>query len=198
MAPPAHSAAGVMPATRRDTVEHISEQDLAALVTRQVRLAAEHRISRVRYLEVFRNHLLDVARRAEQTAMRLVDVMPDDTAPDPCALFVAGAWHDGGKIWSGDNFHEIASAVELLEHGSKWGLVRGPADAVAAVLRRAARAILAGFAVYEQWHAVYRQRFLAAGRARGHGTSGLAPRCTQAVTDWNSSGSCCCLNRLTL
>ena len=178
MAPPAHSAAGVMPATRRDTVEHISEQDLAALVTRQVRLAAERRISRVRDPEAFRNHLLDVARRAEQTAMRLVDVMPDDTAPDPCALFVAGAWHDGGKILSGDNFHEIASAVELLEHGSKWGLVRGPADAVAAVLRRAARAILAGFASTSSGKRSTARRFGRRPRSRTR-TSGLAPRCTR-------------------
>jgi hypothetical protein len=148
-----------MSAAERAIVEHISKEDLAALITRQMSLAADRGLSHVREPEAFRAHLVDVAFRAEHTAMQLVDTLPGTAAPDPCALFIAGAWHDGGKIWSGDDFHEIASALDLLEHGRTWGLVRGPRDAAEALLRRAARAILAGFAVYEQWQPTYRPTY---------------------------------------
>lgn len=140
-------------------VEHISAEDLPALITRQIAAAAERGASHVRNPPAFEAHLLDVARRAEATATQLLAIVPADEAPDPCALFVAGAWHDGGKIWAGDDFHEITSAVDLLAHGHEWGLVRGPADAVDAVLRRAAGAMLAEFAVYEQWQPDYRPTF---------------------------------------
>ena len=46
----------------------------------------------------------------------LLAVLPAETAPDPCALYVAGAWHDGGKIRGGDDFHEITSAIDAV-----WG-----------------------------------------------------------------------------
>lgn len=143
----------------RSRVEHISDDDLVDLITRAVAAAAERGTSHVRDPQAFQAHLLDVARRAEAAAVQLCAVVPPDSAPDPCALFVAGAWHDGGKIRAGDDFHEITSAVDMLAHGREWGLVRGPAAAADAVLCRAARAVLAEFAVYEQWQPDYLPTF---------------------------------------
>jgi hypothetical protein len=58
----------------------------------------------------------------------------------------------------------------VLEHGLEWGLVSGPADEAAAVLRRGARAILPHFALMEQW----RPDYVATSAARSQFESRLA------------------------
>jgi hypothetical protein len=137
------------------TVERIAEPALTALVEREVWRARAAGRCYIRDAEGFRAHLVEVAQRAERIARRLVDVLPPEESPDPVVAFVAGAWHDGGKIWNGDDFHEIASAIELIDHGVEWGIVRGPAGAAGPVLARAARAILPHFAIFEQWEPTY-------------------------------------------
>lgn len=136
-------------------VERIPEDELSALIDRHTRLAARAGRVHVRNPAAFGAHLVEVARRAESVASRLRDVLPSNLAPDPIAAFVAGAWHDGGKIWSGDDYHEIASALEVLDRGREWRLVRDPGTEAEAVLRRAARAIVPAFAIYEQWRPEY-------------------------------------------
>jgi hypothetical protein len=137
------------------TLERISERDLASLVEREILRAATAGCRQIRKPAAFQAHLVDVARRAERVAVALQRKLPPEEAPDPTAAFIAGAWHDGGKIWNGDDYHEIAGAVEVLSNGSRWGLVRGSASDARAVLRRAAAAIIPHFAIYEQWQACY-------------------------------------------
>jgi hypothetical protein len=135
--------------------ERIQDDALVALVERRIRDVAAGGLSYIRNPAAFQAHLLDVARRSESVARRLRDRLPPGDAPDPTALFVAGAWHDAGKISAGEDYHEITSAIEVLEHGAEWELVRGSGERVDAVLRRAARAILPGFALYEQCRPEY-------------------------------------------
>jgi len=80
--------------------------------------------------------------------------LPPHEAPAPIVAFIAGAWHDGGKIHHGDDYHEIPSALSVLDRGLEWGVVSNSGD-LDAVLARAARAILPGFALYEQWQPGY-------------------------------------------
>lgn len=110
----------------------------------------------VRNPPAFSRHLCRVASRAERVALQLQRLVPEHSAPDPAVAFVAGAWHDAGKICYGDDYHEITSALELVDYGVEWRLVRAADDADArALLLRAARAVLSGFALYEQWQGDY-------------------------------------------
>lgn len=118
----------------------------------EARAAGRHYI---RDAEAFEAHLVDVAHSAEQVAERLQG-LPQAERPDPLACFVAGAWHDGGKIWNGDDYHELTGALELLHFGRAWRLVRGRDASVSVVLRRAARAIVPHFALREQLAESYR------------------------------------------
>jgi hypothetical protein len=136
-------------------VERIADEELAGLIERRLGGAASSGLSYIRNTSAFRGHLLDVARRAELVATRLRERVPPGEAPDPVALFVAGAWHDGGKISAGEDYHEITSAIEVIEHGASWELARGSAEDVHGVLVRAASAILPGFALYEQCQPAY-------------------------------------------
>ena len=136
-------------------VERIADDELAALIEGRLSDAAASGWSYIRNERAFQGHLLEVARRAELVARRLGERIPTEEAPDPTALFVAGAWHDGGKISAGEDYHEITSALEVIEHGAEWRLVRGASEDVRAVLIRAARAILPGFALYEQCQSEY-------------------------------------------
>jgi hypothetical protein len=136
-------------------VVRISDSDLSRLVDRHLRAASAAGLDHIRNGDAFAAHLLDVAVRAEAVAHRVSAVLPPILAPDPIAAFVAGAWHDGGKIRRGDDFHEIASAIDIVEHGLDWGLVRGDEEDARGVLRRAARAVLPGFALHEQWQRGY-------------------------------------------
>ena len=131
-------------------MQRISEAAFARLVAGEVEAARAARLSHVRDVPTFQEHLIDVALRAERVARALQPVLPSHEAPDPIVAFIAGAWHDGGKIRHGDDYHEIPSALAVLDRGREWGLVSGSGD-LAAVLARAARAILPGFALYEQW-----------------------------------------------
>ena len=136
-------------------VQRISEHELARLICDQVNAARSRGIDRVRDVQGFAAHLGDVAVRAERVAHAVRAVLPAEEAPDPTVAFAAGAWHDGGKILQGDDYHEICSALDILDRGCAWKLVSGPPDDVARVLARAARAILSGFALYEQWQPGY-------------------------------------------
>jgi hypothetical protein len=137
------------------TLEPITVAGLGTLIDGKLRRAEAAGVRWIREPAAFQAHLVAVARRAVSVAHRLNDVLPADEAPDPVAVFVAAAWHDGGKIWFGDDYHEIASAIDVIDNGVRWGLVKGPPTEVAAVLGRAARAILPHFALSEQWHADY-------------------------------------------
>jgi hypothetical protein len=134
---------------------HISEHDLARLISEQLNAARARGIDQVRDVKAFTAHLLDVAVRAQRVAHAVRAVLPAEEAPDPTVAFAAGAWHDAGKIQYGDDYHEIHSALDILERGCAWQLVSGPRDDVSRVLARAARAILSGFALYEQWQPGY-------------------------------------------
>jgi hypothetical protein len=144
-----------MPHAAPADVRHIDDDELARLVDARVREARQQGRDHVRQPGIFAPHLRQVARRAEAVALRLRGTLPANEAADPVVAFIAGAWHDAGKIMWGDDYHEMAGALELVEHGAHWGLARGPDALVAEVLRRAARAILPGFALYEQWTPVY-------------------------------------------
>ena len=134
----------------------MTDTDLRVLVQRQMQQAIDAGAAHIRNPSAFLSHLTDVASRAERVATRLRDIVPADEAPDPLAAFVAGAWHDGGKIRGGDDFHEVGSAADVVERGIEWGMLRGPVERVQPLLRRAALAILPGFALYEQWQPDYR------------------------------------------
>jgi hypothetical protein len=136
-------------------IERIPAQDLGALVARETNRALGSGIAHIRNPSAFQAHLIDVALRAERVAVRLCELVPPDEAPDPGVAFVAGAWHDGGKIRTGDDFHEISSALDVVAHGIQWQLLRGPAADVQPLLQRAAMAILPGFALFEQWQPGY-------------------------------------------
>jgi hypothetical protein len=136
-------------------LQRISEHELTRLICEQVNAARARGIDQVRDVKAFTAHLLDVAVRAERVARAVRAVLPAEEAPDPTVAFAAGAWHDGGKIQHGDDYHEINSALDILEHGGAWQLMSGPHDDVSRVLARAARAILSGFALYEQWQPGY-------------------------------------------
>ena len=134
----------------------IAERDLGALVEGEIDRAAAAGCRHIRRPAAFQAHLIDVAVRAERVAAALQQRLPPDEAPDPAAAFIAGAWHDGGKIWNGDDYHEITSAAEVIENGAGWALVpSGSADARKAIFRRAAAAIIPHFAIYEQWQPSY-------------------------------------------
>ncbi len=136
-------------------VERIPAHDLGALIARQSRRALDSGITHVRNPSAFQAHLVDVGIRAERVAARLYGLVPPHEAPDPRSAFVAGAWHDGGKVRTGDDFHEISSALDVVEHGLEWRMLRGPAEEIEPLLRRAAMAILPGFALFEQWQPGY-------------------------------------------
>jgi hypothetical protein len=142
-------------------VVHLDDEALGRLIDERIDAAARLGSAHIRSPRAFREHLIGVARRAERIARRLQKTMPLPEAPDAVAAYVAGAWHDGGKIRVGDDFHEIASARDILDHGVEWRLVNGPESETRLVLRRAARAVLAGFALYEQWQPTYRPTFSA-------------------------------------
>ena len=112
-------------------------------------------IDQIRDVAAFAAHLVEVAVRAERVAHALRVVLPAEEAPNPILAFAAGAWHDGGKILHGDDYHEINGALDIMDRGGAWQLVSGPHDEVSRVLARAARAILPGFALYEQWQPAY-------------------------------------------
>ena len=136
-------------------LQRISDHELSRLICDQVNAARSSGVDQVRDVPGFAAHLLDVAVRAERVAHAVRAVLPAEDAPDPTVTFVAGAWHDGGKIQHGDDYHEINSALDILDRGCAWQLVSGPHDDVSRVLARAARAILSGFALYEQWQPGY-------------------------------------------
>jgi hypothetical protein len=140
-------------------VSLIPEARLAEIISGQLRAAEAAGTTHIRNPTAFTRHLLEVATRGRAVAERLHRILPESEAPDPMVAFVAGAWHDGGKIRTGDDYHEVTSALDLLEHGLEWQLVRGPADDAMPILVRAARAILSGFAMHEQWHPTYRPTF---------------------------------------
>jgi hypothetical protein len=71
-------------------------------------------------------------------------VLPPDEAPDPMAAFVAGAGHDGGKIWHGDDLHEVPSALAIIEHGLEWGLLRLCRQLCAALFPSSGEPVLGG------------------------------------------------------
>jgi hypothetical protein len=102
-------------------VTHITAAGLAALIRTQVRRAQIAGASFCRNPDGLEAHLSTVAERGELVAARPRALLPPEIAPDPVAAFVAGAWHDGGKIWNGDDYHEIASATEVLDRGLEWG-----------------------------------------------------------------------------
>src|SRR3954452_22059732 len=131
----------------------MSEHELARLIREQVNDARSSGIDQIRDVQAFVAHLLHVAVRAERVAHAVRAVLPAEEAPDPTVAFAAGAWHDGGKILHGDDYHEIHSALDILERGGQ--LVAGPKADVSRVLARPARAILPGFALYEQWQPGY-------------------------------------------
>jgi hypothetical protein len=137
-------------------VERIAEQDLELLIARETRRAVDSGVAHIRNPSAFQAHLIEVGLHAERVAARLCRLVPPDEAPDPRVAFVAGAWHDGGKIRTGDDFHEISSALDVVKHGIAWRLLQGPVDQVEPLLRRAALAILPGFALFEQWQPGYR------------------------------------------
>lgn len=136
-------------------VRPISTRELPPLIRRRLRLAEAAGRDYIRDTAGFIAHLTGVAAHARAVAERLRVTLPADEAPDPVVAFVAGAWHDAGKAWSGDDYHEIASAREVLQSGQQWGLVRGPERHVRPILRRAAATILPHFALYEQWSPAY-------------------------------------------
>jgi hypothetical protein len=133
----------------------IPTADLAIVIRRRIRAALDAGQDHLRDPNAFEAHLLAVAGRAEAVATELARRLPPGEAPDPVASFVAGAWHDAGKIVNGDDYHEITSALELLEHGVEWGLVAGSREEMIGALRRAALAVLPHFALYEQLHDGY-------------------------------------------
>jgi hypothetical protein len=98
------------------TLERISERDLASLVEREILRAATAGCRQIRKPAAFQAHLVDVARRAERVAVALQRKLPPEEAPDPTAAFIAGAWHDGGKIWNGDDYHEKEAVGALPLH----------------------------------------------------------------------------------
>jgi HD domain len=102
----------------------------------------------IRNPTAFEEHLVTVACASRLAAEHLAERLPARLRPDPLVCFLAGAWHDAGKIYGGDDYHELTGALELLTCGSRLGLAHGPnADGV---LRAAARAILPHFALREQ------------------------------------------------
>jgi hypothetical protein len=128
----------------------ITSDDLAALIRRRITAAMEAGHAHVRDPAAFEAHLVAVACRAECVAIELAQHLSFDEAPNPVASFLAGAWHDAGKIFNGDDYHEITSALELIEHGVEWELVAGSPFETKAALRRAALAVLPHFALFEQ------------------------------------------------
>lgn len=167
------------------TAVALDEGALLALIHREIRRARADGVCHIRDEEAFAGHLVAVGGRAEAVARRLQTVVPSSERPDPLAAFVAGAWHDGGKIRVGDDYHEIAGAIEVIEYGGVWKLLRGQAGDVDRLLRRAAHALLPHFAIYEQWNpsytptAGYRQRIVPlfdrlVGELRAHGRSAPA------------------------
>jgi hypothetical protein len=137
------------------TAVAIDEAALLALIQGEIRRARADGVCHIHDEKAFAAHLVAVGHRAEAIARSLQHVVPVSERPDPLAAFVAGAWHDGGKIRVGDDYHEIAGAVELIQFGAAWGLIRGQAGDVDGVLRRAARALLPHFAIHEQWNPSY-------------------------------------------
>jgi hypothetical protein len=134
----------------------IDEAALGALLQREIGRARRAGVQHIRDGAAFTSHLVRVGRRAAEVAGRLQRLLPAAEAPDPVSAFVAGVWHDGGKIWNGDDYHEITGALEVLERGVEWQLARGPRENVADVLKRAACAIVPHFAILEQWRDDYR------------------------------------------
>lgn len=130
-------------------MEVISLPDLRQLLRDRNAQAKAAGRCHVRDPHAFECHLVAVACCARRVAEQL-HCLPPATRPDPIVCFLAGAWHDAGKIWNGDDYHEITSALELITFGESWRLVRGPQAEVRAVLRRAARTILPHFALHEQ------------------------------------------------
>lgn len=142
-------------ANLRPRLRRISEEELARLICDQVNAARSNGIEQIRDVPAFAAHLIEVAVRAERVAHAVRAVLPAEEAPDPIVAFAAGAWHDGGKIQHGDDYHEMNGALDVLDRGCAWQLVSGPREEVWRVLASAARAILPGFALYEQWQPGY-------------------------------------------
>jgi hypothetical protein len=142
----------------------ITTEDLAALIQRRIAAATGAGHRHVRDPTAFAAHLIAVAHRAQCVAVELARRLPSEAAPDPVASFVAGAWHDAGKIFNGNDYHEITSALELLEHGVEWGLVAGSPSETKAALRRAALAVLPHFALFEQ----LQDNYVPTSAPRGH------------------------------
>jgi hypothetical protein len=136
-------------------VQTISPYALGALIRRRLARARAAGRHYVRDAVGFETHLVTVACVARSVAGRLCQVLPPARHPDPRACFLAGAWHDAGKIWNGDDYHEITGALELLRYAEQWRLVRGPAAEVSQVVHCAARTILPHFALYEQLQSNY-------------------------------------------
>jgi hypothetical protein len=136
-------------------VNAIDTPALAALIQREMTCARRAGRRYIRDEFGFESHLLRVGRRSAEVAGRLRTILPSEEAPDPVAAFIAGAWHDGGKIWHGDDYHEITSALAVLEHGVEWELARGPRTLIVDVLKRSAAAIVPHFAILEQWRPDY-------------------------------------------
>jgi hypothetical protein len=136
-------------------LEHIADRDLLARVREEIKAAAAAGTRHVRHQDGFERHLLGVAKRAEQVAQRLQLIVPAPEAPHPAIAFVSGAWHDAGKILIGDDYHEIASAYQILTKGAAWGFFRGSAVEAREAVWRTARAIIPHFAIYEQWQPGY-------------------------------------------
>ena len=131
-------------------LEPIALDDLQRLIQRRLAAAAAAGRRFIRDAGAFERHLLTVAQGARVVAEQLQHASTASTRPSPIVCYLAGAWHDAGKIFRGDDYHELASAVELLTHGREWQLVRGDPQEVDDTLVAAARAILPHFAVLEQ------------------------------------------------
>ena len=86
------------------SVARISNSALGELVQQQIEAAAAATQAHIRHPGPFKEHLLDVALRAETVAERVSAVVDPIEAPDPVAAFVAGAWNDGGKIGMATTF----------------------------------------------------------------------------------------------
>jgi HD domain len=127
---------------------HFTVDALRSLIRDRVAAAKADGHEYIRNPTAFEEHLVTVACASRVVAEGVSQRLGADLRPDPVVCFVAGAWHDAGKIYGGDDYHELMGALELLTCGSRLGLAHGPdADAV---LRAAARAILPHFALREQ------------------------------------------------
>ena len=131
-------------------LEPIALDDLQRLIQRRLAAAAAAGRRFIRDPGAFERHLLTVAQAARMVAEQLQHASTVSTRPNPVVCYLAGAWHDAGKIFQGDDYHELTSAVELLTYGHEWEFVRGAPQEVRGTLVSAARAILPHFAVLEQ------------------------------------------------